>query len=598
MADAEQDCRRLVSNVDGLERTKVQFQAENERIVAENRALLEQLDGLNKAISEADSHVQSLTFMLEKATHEVRRLAVSANRVAELESQLDSLDTCNVSLHADLLAVKEDERSAVRRWQQAESTLRDLHDQVDRIEKEAREEAERHTRLIQRMEQRRSVELGISGAAVQLKGAATVAGSSTVGSFVHNILKDNTNLQTGIMELRELLATSNQEVENLREQVLYHHQPPLSEDGPPRERTLDEELIRTSGPGPSREVHIHHHYHTPAPKEKGPQMRRPKGRSPRVSLSSLYSPAPSMLGRKSSAHLARGSTSSTSTAGTSSLASSPQSAYRAPSIFDRIDRGLDSLPSSPEGNGLSSPLFDKPFRSSLCSTDELENGDVDAIPEEVEEIPNGNGNNDRDGLSTPLRKYSSIDSLFSVAGMDIHIPVVRHSQGNSRLLARSLRSTDHNNDAAESVLSTPAISTTMARATVLSRSDQSPRSLLASVAAVGIPETSLVGDRRTVSAKPSGTFGHRVGGWMRGRRAISSSNEVAPGDSSKPRNPISDADAHSHSSPHSHPHPFQFRPAGINQKGPIPGMRPPRPAPASVQPRLVDSDLLKESLAE
>src|SRR5690242_13472336 len=61
VAEAEENRQRLEASVNALEREKCQVLAENARIVEENRSLLEQLEGLNKAVSESDEHVQSLT---------------------------------------------------------------------------------------------------------------------------------------------------------------------------------------------------------------------------------------------------------------------------------------------------------------------------------------------------------------------------------------------------------------------------------------------------------------------------------------------------------------------------------------------------------
>jgi len=46
------------------------------------------------------------------------------------------------------------------------------------------------------------------------------------------------------------------------------------------------------------------------------------------------------------------------------------------------------------------------------------------------------------------------------------------------------------------------------------------------------------------------------------------------------------------------PNPFSGRPPGINQKGAIPGLRPPVRTPSEVHARVVNEGLLKESLAE
>ena len=682
MAEAGEDRRRLVSSVDGLEHEKLQVQAKNAQIVEENRALLDQLETLNKAVTEADARAQSLQLMLESATSEIRKLTMSANRVTELEKQCEAMDLDNVNLHADLLSAREDERSAVYRWRLAESTLRDLHGQVDRIEKEAREERERHEELIQRMERRRSVERELDGAAGRLKGAAATSGlhrnqtgSTVVSTFCNDILQDNTNLCVGIMELRKLLDNSNQEVENLREQIMYHHQPLVAESAataaattatsdpnhgqqkqPPV--TLREELMSTYASDVPHEVHIHHHYHAPslpARKERTLPILRPKRRPALAALNQL------------STHRARGSASSTSTIlSQTSRAETISSLASSPSIFDRIDRGYEySQPSSPEGTGLPSPplvwplsrtkdSFHKPSTSDpLFSMDDYvenpENGNAmygqrhsnepllhHAIPEEAEELSNADlakvdrttGDDSRDTFgssynepSHPLRKHASNDSLISIAGMDIHTPAAQRSQTgdyfNSRLLLpspRPLRTSDRIlSSSAENASTSPMISTTTAMAgkvSLLSGSNQTSRSLLASVAAQdnqhlpsgrpsAIPEETIVNDdsttgQKSVVRKPS-TLSRRVGGWVRDRWSTGTTTPVSLS-SESPQVATDTGSSSNHPSSSESKH--KFRPPGVNQIGPILGLRPPPSAPVSVQPQVVDSDLLKESLAE
>ncbi|BDD60478.1 hypothetical protein MAP00_005603 [Monascus purpureus] len=672
MAEAEEDRQRLVASIDSLECERLQAQAENAHIVEENRTLLAQLEGLNKAVTESDAQVKELSLALDSATLELRKLTVSANRAAELEMQLNEMEAEQIKLHAKLLSARDDERTAMQRWKHAETTLRDLHDQVDRIEKEAREERERHTELIQRMERRRKVERELDNAAGRLKGAAAASGlrrnqasSSVVSSFVRDILQDNTHLQMGIMELREMLENSNQEVEKLRDQIT-SHQPlaatataldDMQQDRPAT--TLSDELRSMESGRVSQEVHIHHHYHAPspapAPKARIPS-RRAKRRLPALSFSqsALHSASGAHLVRRS-VHHAHGSTSSASTIlsqtsasippeADSSMASSPQSAYRASSLFDRMDRGFESSqPTSPESSVFpSSPLLrsvrhrtdsvDTLTRSGVpWSTDgcleNLENKDLSyqenyagppVIPEESEDMPSPDLGKTEQGPSSyrdnipsrSIRKASSHDSLLSVSGMDIHTPVDRNSRlGNwhwqSNLLPPLLAPHRIVSPTAEELSTPPIISTTNVTADIgplPSTSNRSSRSLLASVAASNsshsdalsvVSEESATTDTSTANHTPrkSSTLSSRVGGWVRGRWGTTPVSSSA--------NPTSRSAASTTTSP-SFPSPlaFKFRSPGVNQKGPILGLRPPPRAPVSVQPETVDKDLLRESLAE
>ncbi|OQD83129.1 hypothetical protein PENANT_c018G09110 [Penicillium antarcticum] len=450
MAEAEEDRHRLVASIDDLEREKQEVQAQNARIIEENRSLLEQLDSLNRAVAESDSYAKTLTSNLENTQTEVRRLTAAAARAADLEAQLALMETEQSKLQESLLLAHEDEQSAVQRWRKAETTLRDLHDQIDRIEKEAREERERHTEVVERMERKRAVERELDNAAGRLKGAAAASelkrnagGTTVVSRFVKDILQDNANLQVGIMELREMLNTSNEEVQNLRDQVLSHQ--PLAgvdeEDNlePSTVTTLSEELEAKEERRVSQEFHIHHHhYHTPGKKEKASVNRRMKKRRPAigspVALHSAQGQSPRRILHRSQSS---GSSMSTILSQTSvsippqsrrwslqshagdSLASSPQSAFRTSSIFDCVERGAElSQATSPGSTVFSSPVMgarnfktlDMPFQSisdfdNHDSQDDLSsfddnmyhrqdlNGDnisrEPAIPEESEPSPQG-----------------------------------------------------------------------------------------------------------------------------------------------------------------------------------------------------------------
>ena len=77
----------------------------------------------------------------------------------------------------------------------------------------------------------------------------------------------------------------------------------------------------------------------------------------------------------------------------------------------------------------------------------------------------------------------------------------------------------------------------------------------------------------------------------------SSSADPPPADSESSSAPTSTPQKPS-TDPTDLPPQFRFRFTGVNQKGPIMGLLPPRPAPISVQVQKIDEDLLRESLAE
>jgi hypothetical protein len=396
MADAEEDRGRLLMDIEKLELAKKEVEEENARVIQENRDLLEQLEGLNKSIIESDAEVKTLTTKLESTQLEVRKLNVSVSRVTQLEEQLDVIEKEQSQLQEKLILTEEDERSAIQRWRKAECTLRALQDQMEMIEHEAREEREKHVELVSRMERRRAVEKELEGAAGRLKGAAAAStiggrntGTNVVSHFVRDILQDNANLQSGIVELKEMLQSSNEEVQNLREQVQLH-QPLASEstENESQRKTLGDELEDKSPKRVAQEFHVHHHYHTPTAmptpkKEKMPIARRsskkkramlPPGmvqaasgsRTPKTSssrnahrstssASTIISQTSVSIPPSTASHRLSSST-TVSSSTYSSMPSSPQSSHRTSSIFDRVDHGFDSSrPTSPESSVYDSP---------------------------------------------------------------------------------------------------------------------------------------------------------------------------------------------------------------------------------------------------
>lgn len=660
MADAEGDRQRFLTSIDGLEREKRLALAENARIVEENRGLLEQVDGLNQALADSDAYVKTLTETLEKTDAELRKLTVSAARVADLEEQLSMMESEQSKLHETLLSVEEDKRSAVQRWKKAECTLRDLHDQVDRIEKEAREERERHTELVQRLERRRAVERELDGAAGRLKGAAAASelgrnqgGTNVVSRFVRDILQDNANLQMGVMELRDMLESSNQEVQSLRDQILSHQ--PLAAEGDkpePQMTTLSEELDSKEANRVSQEFHVHHHYHTPSSKkEKGSQSRRPRKRRPlqgnlsvtRSASGTQLSPRPrhrhhpsnsstsTILSQTSvSIPPARSRRWSSQTPTDASIASSPQSAYPSSSIFDREWGVESSQATSPDSTILSSPIvgarhgkapFDQPFRSlnGLEDVDQVADSGYEDnlgcndrmpiqpdIPEEMED-PLPSGHEDSIFTQLPRRRSASHDSLFSIGGMDIHTPTARVGDLHSALPLRMPRRI---NSPGLELFSTPPIASTTAITAgrePATSVDRSPQSLLASVAAGTHHDRSEAAsvvsaesgstDSTATTTQKTASLSRRMGGWVKGRwgAAPVPSNEAASdvSESASSSASIRRANSKSESTPA-----LLFRYPGVNQSGPIRGLRRPPKPPDTVQVESLDEDLLKESLAE
>lgn len=652
IAEAEEDRQRLLTNIDTLEHERHDLQDDNSRIMAENRGLASQLDALNNAVAESDAQVNSLTVTLESTEAELRRVSAAAARAAELEHQLINLEAEQAVLQEGLVSAQEGEKAAVQRWKRAEATLREVQEQVDQLEREACDDRERHAELMQRMERRRTVERELDGAAGRLKGAAAAAAHDVgrqpvVSRFVRDILQDNANLQIGVTEMRELLESSNQEVQSLRDQVLRGSRPGTAEDdeiesegggGRPlsssaRPTPLSQELDRRI----SSEYHIHHHYHPLVNQKEKPRLLARRMSKKRRSVGS-----PAML--HSAAHLRNASTSSASTINspasaspsrrwsyqtpaTDSLASSPTStAYKPTSIYD-------SMPTSPE-----TPCHQRqkdPFPDTVDRVIDDELAELDMLPWNVPAIPE-----EREELSSSFGSPSDLHALgharrqahgdfFSVAGMDIHSPT--HTRPRSRAHAQAQaqakcpRSSRRNLSCGGDLLPMPPppiTSTTTVTADGQAPSmstEKSPRRLLETFASgssngtgngSGTAERSASGSGTEPSRKPS--LSRRVGGWVRGRWSMSSTPAPASSSASasaststtsgpestsgstvtedRPTTPTAQSQGPMQIPP-------TFREPGVNQKGPIWGFKPAAPAPAVVQVD-VDGGLLRESLAE
>lgn len=393
-SEAERNC--MTARIEELEEDKRSLDIQNARTIEENRCLLDQLEGLNNAVADSDAHIEALSAALRSAEQELQRLGVLAARTESLEKQLAALEDDQAQLHESLATTAEGERTAVQRWRQAERTITSLNDQIDRVEREARQERERHAEVVDRMERLRTVEKDLETATGKLKDAAAARtigrgnnGGSVVSHFVKDILQDNANLQLSIVELREMLLASNEEVEKLREHVVLHQSVGRTEDGnqpPTLQKELDLEPVR------SQELHFHHHYHAPpstadkiVPAMTQPHRRARKKRDSATAgcptpLSGTATPGSPVsrpgpftsvstdttLSRASiqKTRPYRWSAQSDSTAYSAATSSVPESPYseshRTSSIFDRIssDSVIDSSrPTTPESDEPGSPAF-------------------------------------------------------------------------------------------------------------------------------------------------------------------------------------------------------------------------------------------------
>ncbi|KAG5978558.1 hypothetical protein E4U55_006065 [Claviceps digitariae] len=267
MTDAERERLDLNERIERLVMEKHDLETENANKIEENRGLLEQLEALNNSLSDSDVKIKTLESSLFSSQQAVRRLEAAASRAEDAERHLAAMEEETDKLLIELRASKDDVRTQVQRFKEAQRGIMDMQDQLERIENEARQERQKHAETVERLERQREIEKQLDAAAGRLKGAAATRslqdhknGSKIVGHFVRDLLQDNANLQLGISEMREMLMNSNNEVQSLRDQLL-QHQPMMNE--PARAASsLRAELEPSLDQSPfSQELHIHHHYH-------------------------------------------------------------------------------------------------------------------------------------------------------------------------------------------------------------------------------------------------------------------------------------------------------------------------------------------------
>ncbi|KAJ0326435.1 hypothetical protein COL5a_006945 [Colletotrichum fioriniae] len=366
MADAERDRMSLTSRIEQLENEKVELQAENARTVEENRTLLDQLEMLNNTVQDSDIRIQTLEATLLSSHQAVRRLEGAAARAAEMERHIALLEQEQLRLQNTLITTESEARSAMQRWRKAERGIFDLQEQLERMEKEAKEERERHAEVLGRVERQREMEKELNLAAGRLKGAAATKSltngkpaTNVVSHFVRDLLQDNANLQLGMAELREMLLNSNDEIQAMRDQLMCHQ--PIGEEDASAASTLraeiGPELTETTQHNISQQVHIHHHYHVAEKnKKKKRHSLNPAIFSP-ASVSRSSTPPPAVWRPGPSPVTPRASHSHTGS--TSTVSMPPSNRW---SVFSEqpSEFAPSSVPSSPQSNPRLS-MFDRPM---------------------------------------------------------------------------------------------------------------------------------------------------------------------------------------------------------------------------------------------
>jgi hypothetical protein len=190
-------------------------------------------------------------------------------------------------------------------------------------------------------------------------------------------------------------------------------------------------------------------------------------------------------------------------------------------------------------------------------------------------------------IQPSLRRSASHESFISVSGMDIHIPKNSSSQiyalggGFSPSPLTPSRTLPSPRPLA-SIVQVNANSSNLRSATdSASVSSISMLSGLATAGSSSSPEPSS-----SARGEWQGGLGRLVGEWVRGKWSI------------VPMASTGNLQEQAAAPPNLNTNPFAARPPGINQKGFIPGLRPPVKTPSEVHARVVNEGLLRESLAE
>jgi hypothetical protein len=640
MADAERDRLELTNRIEQLEMDNKTLEAKNAQTIEENRDLLNQLESLNTMVADSEVHITSLEATLLSSQQIIRRLEGESERAESLERQLAFLEQEQEMLQNALSMTHEEARTAMSRWQRAERGIVDLQEQLERMEKETRQEREKHAEMLGRMEKQREVEKELNTAAGRLKGAAAAKsvgngnGSNAVSHFVRDLLQDNTHLQQGIVELREMLMNSNDEIQALREQLMYHQ--PVDEQDSSVMQTLRAELesqespnhTHTHTPTLSQELHIHHHYHVTPKQDARKSKKKRHILTPGVFIppaqQSLPTTPPGTGWRPlNHARAQRDSVVSNrrwsvlseqaSEMASSSVPSSPRSNHRN-SVFDS-SMTVDSYPTSPvtsvdpmsplwrghrkHASNISNLSFNAPTAFSLdCNPP----GQTHTIIEEAdgaEEAPDSGMPTDESGADDEasskgqgvvndtelygdeidgdprpaprLRRALSHESIISLSGgLDIHTLRSRPSQLRLRHLTHATSIT-----ASSTIVASPMLSREYAKRSSALLRDTYASSPVGSLRAVSGPAPSAPANSSKLSA---------WAGW-RPWRAVSAGADT-PG---RPRERQQPKD--------------QGRTPGINQPGAIPGFDEYMAAhqkrdTGKVMPAEVDHEALEEGLAE
>ena len=86
IAEAAEERRKMAGVINNLDTDKKQSEACNNRIIEENRYLLDQLEEMNNTVSNSDAQIMSLNTTLQSTQKELERLTVLAAQTSHLGS--------------------------------------------------------------------------------------------------------------------------------------------------------------------------------------------------------------------------------------------------------------------------------------------------------------------------------------------------------------------------------------------------------------------------------------------------------------------------------------------------------------------------------
>lgn len=288
--------------------------------------------------------------------------------------------------------------------------MRLLQEEIEKIEVETMEERVLHAEVVDRFEQRRAA--GADAKPVEdghPRPARTVTrddeskmGGPVVSDFVHQVLQDNTELRSGVAELRGMLLTAHEETEHLRAQLLHDDASRIESSSMLRTAMLADSLALELSRAVSREGPTHRHglefshltnrLSTSRNRQRRDLSNSDSPTSPLTVRSGQIRPTSRGRGRTASPSLPvvsrqsgngfvaspplnapnRWSARTTSTASMalSSFPSTPRSSVGYPSVFDAMVHAHppESRPTSPE-SCLSLPMTPKLRAPSLLSSD-------------------------------------------------------------------------------------------------------------------------------------------------------------------------------------------------------------------------------------